>query len=56
MLTGVATTTSGLLRKVEACSWEESPPTTSAARTSVNWARFWIMLCTCGRGDTESMQ
>ena len=53
VLTGVATTTSGLLRRVEAWSWEESPPTTSAARTSVNWARFCIMLCTCRDGDTE---
>ena len=47
MRPGVATTTSGLPRSVAAWTCEESPPTTSAARTSVNCASFCIIECTC---------
>ena len=47
--TGVATTISGCSRSAAACACRLSPPTTSAARMSVNWAIFWIMLCTCSR-------
>ena len=46
-LTGVATMISGLDLRVAAWTCSERPPTTSAARTSVNCASFWTMLCTC---------
>ena len=49
--TGVATTISGEVRSVAACTLMERPPTTSAARTSVNCARLLIMLCTCMRSE-----
>ena len=46
-LTGVATTISGLVRSVAACTFSDKPPTTSAVRMSVNCASFVIMECTC---------
>ena len=50
-LTGVATTTSGEVRSVAACTFSERPPTTSATRMSVYCARFVIMLCTCAASE-----
>ena len=46
LLTGVATTISGLVFKVEAWTCMERPPTTSAVLMSVDCANFSIMLCT----------
>jgi len=46
-LTGVATTISGDVLRVEAWTCMERPPTTRAALMSVAWASFSIMLCTC---------
>jgi len=45
--TGVATTISGLVRKVAACACRDKPPTTRASLMSVNCARLVSIACTC---------